>query len=46
LASDFSQLSDTDLLPVSPDMETTIINEVLTVISNGKVSQAELAGKQ
>jgi hypothetical protein len=46
LASDFSQLTDTDLLPITPDMETTIINEVLTVIGYGKISQAELAAKQ
>jgi hypothetical protein len=46
LVSDFSQLTDTDLLPISPDVETAIINEVLTVISNGRVAQAELGGQQ
>lgn len=46
LASDFSQLTDTDLLPISPDMETTIIEEVLTIIGSGKISQAEMAAKQ
>lgn len=46
LASDFSQLTDTDLLPISPDTETAIIGEVLSIISNGKVSQAELNAKQ
>jgi hypothetical protein len=46
LVSDFSQLSDTDMLPISPEVESAIIDDVLHVISNGRVSQAELASKQ
>jgi hypothetical protein len=46
LVSDFSQLSDTDMLPISPEVESTIIDDVLQTISNGRVSQAELASKQ
>lgn len=46
LVSDFSTLSDTDPLPISPEVESTIIEDVLQIISNGKVSQAELASKQ
>lgn len=46
LVSDFSQLSDTDMLPISPEVESAIIDDVLQIISNGRVSQAELASKQ
>lgn len=46
LVSDFSQLSDTDMLPISPEVESTIIDDVLQTISNGRVSQAEMASKQ
>jgi len=46
LVADFSQLTDTDLLPISPDVETAVINEVLAVISNGRVAQAEMATQQ
>lgn len=46
LVSDFSQLLDTDMLPISPEVESTIIDDVLQTISNGRVSQAELASKQ
>lgn len=46
LVSDFSQLSNTDPLPISPEVESTIIEDVLQIISNGRVSQAELASKQ
>jgi hypothetical protein len=46
LVADFSQLTDTDLLPISPDVETAVINEVLSVISNGRVAQAEIATQQ
>lgn len=46
LVSDLTQLSDTDMLPISPEVESTIIDDVLQVISNGRVSQAELASKQ
>ena len=46
LVSDFTQLSDTDMLPISPEVESAIIDDVLQIISNGRVSQAELASKQ
>ena len=46
LASDFSQLSDTDMLPISPEVESAVITEVLNIISGGRVSQAELASQQ
>jgi hypothetical protein len=46
IVSDFDQLTDTELLPISPEVVTTVINEVLTVISNGRVAQAELGAQQ
>ncbi len=46
LASDFSQFTDTDMLPISPEVEYAVITEVLNIISGGRVSQAELATKQ
>ena len=46
LVSDFSQIGDNDVLPISPEVESTIIEDVLQTISNGRVSQAELAGRQ
>lgn len=46
LVSDFSQLSDTDVLPISPEIESAVMDDVLQTISNGRVSQAELANKQ
>lgn len=46
LVMDFSQIADNELLPISPEVETSVIEDVLTTISNGKISQAELAAKQ
>lgn len=46
LAVDFDQFTDTEMLPISPEVVTAVINEVLTVISNGRVSQAELGAQQ
>jgi hypothetical protein len=46
LVSDFSQLTDNEMLPISPEVESTIIDDVLQTISNGRISQAELASKQ
>lgn len=46
LASDFSQLTDTDMLPISPEVESAVITEVLNIISAGRVSQAEMATQQ
>lgn len=46
IVSDFDQYTDTELLPISPEVVTTVINEVLSTISNGRVSQAELGAQQ
>lgn len=46
LVMDFSQIGDTDVLPISPEVESAVIDDVLQTISNGRVSQAELASKQ
>lgn len=46
VVSDLSKFTDTDMLPISPEVESAIIDDVLQTISNGRVSQAELASKQ
>lgn len=46
LASDFSQIGDNDILPISPEIESLVIATVLDQISNGRVSQNELNSKQ
>lgn len=46
LVSDFSKFTDNDMLPISPEVESVVIAAVLDQISNGRVSQAELANKQ
>ncbi len=46
LVSDFSQLTDNEMLPISPEVESTVIDDVLQTISNGRISQAEIASKQ
>lgn len=46
LTMDFSKFTDNDMLPISPEVESAIIDDVLQTISNGRVSQAELASKQ
>lgn len=46
LVSDFSQIGDNDILPISPEVESLVIEDVLNAISGGKVSQAELQSKQ
>ena len=46
LTMDLSQFGDNDFLPISPEVESTIIADVLETISNGRVSQAEIASKQ
>lgn len=46
LASNFSQFTDTDMLPISPEVESAVITEVLNIISGGRVSQAEMASQQ
>jgi hypothetical protein len=42
LVSDFSETSETDLLPVSPELEVEIIRSVLETLSSGTFAQAEL----
>lgn len=46
LAVNFDQYTDTEMLPISPEVITAVIDETLTVISNGRVSQAELGAQQ
>ncbi len=46
LVSDFNQIGDNDLLPISPEVESLIIEDVLNAISGGKVAQIELQTKQ
>ncbi len=46
LVSDFSKTTDTEMLPISPEVESAIIDDVLQTIGSGRVSQAELAAKQ
>ena len=46
LASDFSQFGDNDMLPISPEVESAVIAEVLNIISGGRVSQAEMTSQQ
>lgn len=46
VVSDFDKFTDNELLPISPEVVTTVINDVLETISNGRVSQAEIAGQQ
>lgn len=44
--ADFDVISDTEMLPVSPEVESAIIDDVLQSIGSGRVSQAELSVKQ
>lgn len=46
LVSDFSALNDNDLLPISPEVETTIMEDVLNTLGLGKISQSELQTQQ
>jgi hypothetical protein len=46
LVMDFSKITDNEMLPISPDVESAIIDDVLQSIGAGRVSQAELAVKQ
>lgn len=45
LSNDFSLLGEEDLIPLSPELQIEIINEVLSLISNGRFSQTELNNK-
>ena len=46
LVMDFNKITDNEMLPISPDVESAIIDDVLQSIGAGRISQAELAGKQ
>jgi hypothetical protein len=46
IVSDFSKFTDNELLPISPEVESTIIADALQSISNGRTAQAELQVKQ
>jgi hypothetical protein len=46
IVSDFSKFTDNELLPISPEVESTIIADALQSISNGRAAQAELQVKQ
>lgn len=46
LVADFDAITDTEMLPISPEVESAVIDDVLQSVSNGRVSQAELAVKQ
>jgi hypothetical protein len=46
LVSDFSVINDNDLLPISPEVETTIMEDVLNTLGAGKISQSELQTQQ
>jgi hypothetical protein len=46
LVADFSKLTDNELLPISPEVETMVIEDVLNTLGLGKVAQAELQSQQ
>lgn len=46
IVSDFSKFTDNELLPISPEVESSIIADALQTVSNGRVAQAELQVKQ
>jgi hypothetical protein len=46
VVSDFDKFTENELLPISPEVVTAVINEVLLTISNGRVAQAELGTQQ
>ena len=46
VVSDLSKFTDTDMLPISPEVESAIIEDVLNTISAGRVGQVELQTKQ
>lgn len=46
LVSDFSQLTDNELLPISPEIESLIIEDVLNTLGAGKIAQVELQTQQ
>ncbi len=46
LVSDFSVIGDNDMLPISPEVETTIMEDVLNTLGAGKIAQSELQTQQ
>lgn len=46
LVSDISQSGDNDILPLSPEYESDVIQEVLRLIGMGQISQAEIAANE
>jgi hypothetical protein len=46
LVSDFSTQGDNDLLLISPEVENSIIEDVLGILGLGKIAQAELQTQQ
>lgn len=46
LVSDFSTQGDNDLLLISPEVENSIIEDVLGILGLGKIAQAELQSQQ
>jgi hypothetical protein len=46
LVMDFNKITDNEMLPISPEVESAIIEDVLQTIGAGRVSQAELGAKQ
>tara|TARA_Y100001937_G_scaffold49027_2_gene68342 strand:- start:9971 stop:10666 length:696 start_codon:yes stop_codon:yes gene_type:complete len=45
LVSDMSKFTDTEILPVNPEVEAEVIDDVFARINNGRISQLELNTK-
>lgn len=46
LVNDLSQLGDNDILPLSPEYELDVIQEVFRILGMGQISQAEIAANE
>jgi hypothetical protein len=46
LVMDFREFADDEMLPISPEVEMDVINDVMVTLSNGKVAQAELQSEK
>jgi len=46
LVMDFRELADDEMLPISPEVEMDVINDVMLTLSNGKVAQAEVQSEK
>lgn len=46
LVMDFREFGDDEMLPISPEVEMDVINDVMVTLSNGKVAQAELQSEK